>query len=157
MPGSRYHGCGDFNAYLGSMCGPRAKCNPNLQGVLLGDLLNRCKLHAVALGERVSGPRYTYKSGDTVNTVDYILADIEASSCIDTCQISDDDLNTSDHLALSVTLLCNVPTQFSSDPNWIRIDWTKAGKTQPCKPFRMRFPSDSLVRPAAMSITLTGR
>ena len=84
-----------------------------------------CKLHAVSLGGRVSGPCYTYKSGDTVTTVDYIVADIEASSCIDTCQIhSDDDLNTSDNLALAVTLSCNVPTQFSSDPNWMRIDWT---------------------------------
>ena len=30
---------GDLNAHLGSMWGLRAKCNPNLLGTLLGDLL----------------------------------------------------------------------------------------------------------------------
>ena len=128
---------GDFNAHLGSMWGPRAGGNPNLQGVLLGDLLNRCKLHAVSLSESVSGPSYTYKSGNTVTTVDYILADIEASSCIDSCKVcSDDDLNTSDHLALSVTLSCHIPTQFTSDPNWNRIDWTEAAKSQALQAFQ---------------------
>ena len=76
---------GDFNAHLGSICGPRVEYNSNLQGVLLEDLLDTCKLHAVSLCESVSGPNYTYKSGDTCTTVDYILTDIEASSCIDSC------------------------------------------------------------------------
>ena len=125
------------------MRGPRAQCDPNFQGILLGDLLNRCKLHVVSLDESVSGPNYTYKSGNTDTTVDYILADIEASSCFNSCRIHcDDDLNSSDHLALSVTLSCHIPTQFSSDPNWIRIDWTKAVSLKPCMSSRMRLPVD---------------
>ena len=121
---------GDFNAHLGPMWGPRAHKSPNIQGVLLGEVLDRCKLHAVSLGDFVSGPDYTYLSGNSSTIVDYILADVEATSCIESCKVLEGiDQNTSDHLALSVTLSCDVPTQFAKDPNWIRIDWTKARKS----------------------------
>ena len=121
---------GDFNAHLGPLWGQRAHENPNVQGVLLGEVLDRCKLHAVSLGEGVSGPNYTYLSGNSSTTVDYILADVEASACIESCQVHEDsDLNSSDHLALSVTLSCDISTQFAKDPNWIRIDWAKAEKS----------------------------
>ena len=62
--------------------------------------------------------------------VDYILADVEASSCVESCDVLEDtDLNMSDHLAIYVTLSCDISTQFAKDPNWIRIDWAKAGKS----------------------------
>ena len=121
---------GDFNAHLGPTWGSRAHKNSNIQGVLLGEVLDRCKLHAVSLGEAVSGPDYTYHSGNSSTTVDYILADVEASSCVESCEVLEDtDLNMSDHLAISVTLSCDISTQFAKDPNWIRIDWAKAGKS----------------------------
>ena len=97
---------GDFNAHLGPMWGPRAHKSPN---VLLGEVLDRCKLHAVSLGEPTSDPDYTYLSGNSETIVDYILADIEASSCIESCEVLESsDLNTSDHLALSVSLSCDI-------------------------------------------------
>ena len=97
---------GDFNAHLGPMWGPRAYKSPNVQGVLLGEVLDRCKLHAASLAEAASGPNYTYLSGNSKTIVDYILADVEASSCIESCEVLESsDLNTSDHLALSVSLL----------------------------------------------------
>ena len=103
---------------------PRAHKSPNVQGVLLDEVLDRCKLHAVSLAEAASGPDYTYLSGNSSTIVDYILADVEASSCIESCEVLESiDLNTSDHLALSVTLCCDISTHFANDPNWIRIDW----------------------------------
>ena len=121
---------GDFNAHLGPTWGPRAHKSPNIQGVLLGEVLDKCKLHVVSLGETVSGPDYTYRSGNSSTTVDYILADVEASSCIESCKVLEHtDLNTSDHLPLSTTLACNVPTQFPRDPNWISVNWAKAEKS----------------------------
>ena len=43
-----------------------------------------------------SGPSFTYISGDVRTTVDYILADVEATSLMSGCHIlSMDDLNTS--------------------------------------------------------------
>ena len=74
---------GDFNGHLGPTWGSRAHKNSN---ILLGEVLDRCKLHAVSLGEAVSGPDYTYHSGKSSTTVDYILADVEASSCVESCE-----------------------------------------------------------------------
>ena len=54
---------GDFNAHLGSMWGPRAHRSPNVQGILLGELLDRENLHAVSLSEFATGPSHTYCSG----------------------------------------------------------------------------------------------
>ena len=118
---------GDFNGHLGPTWGSRAHKNSN---ILLGEVLDRCKLHAVSLGEAISGPDYTYHSGKSSTTVDYILADVEASSCVESCDVLEDtDLNMSDHLPIYVTLSCDISTQFSKDSNWIRIDWAKAGKS----------------------------
>ena len=118
---------GDFNAHLGPTWGPRAHSDPNLQGILLAEVLDRCNLHVASLSKATLGPNYTYRSGSTATIVDYILADIEASSCIDRCQIHEEaDLNSSDHLPLSVTLSWHIPTQFAKDSNCTRIDWAKA-------------------------------
>ena len=121
---------GDFNAHLGSVWGPRAHNHPNVQCVLLGELLDRCKPHATSISETASGPSHAYRSGDIVTTVDYIIADIEASSCIEHCWTHEEDnLNTSDHLPISVTISCEVATQHPQDPNLIRINWSKAEKS----------------------------
>ena len=120
---------GDFNAHLSHMWGPRAPDTANSQGVLLGELLNRCDLYAASLSNTACGPEYTFHSGDRFTTIDYILTDVEASSCIDHCWTHDDeDLNQSDHLPLSIKLSCGVATQQAQDQNWIRIDWAEAGK-----------------------------
>ena len=121
---------GDFNAHLGSMWGPRAHRSPNVQGILLGELLDRENLHAVSLSGFATGPSHTYCSGGIFSTVDYILAYIEASSCIECCRTyDDDDLNTSDHLPPSVTLSCHVATQFAQDPVCSQVNWLEAEKS----------------------------
>ena len=122
---------GDFNAHLGNLWGPRAASNPNIQGILLGEAVNRCSLHAASLSEHASGPCYTYHSGNKSTTVDYIFTDIEASSCIEKCWTHDEvDLNTSDHLPISalLRLTCSGKSQSESSHDWIRIDWSKAQK-----------------------------
>ena len=113
-----------------NLWGPRGSTTANTQGVLLGELLGRCKLHATSLSNSASGPEYSFHSGDRFTTIDYILTDVEASSCTEQCWThEDDDLNQSDHLPVSVKLSCNVTTQPVQDHNWIRIDWTKAVKS----------------------------
>ena len=121
---------GDFNAHLWYLWGPRASSITNCQGLLLGELLNRCELHATSLSSTASGLEYTFHSGDRFTTVDYILTDVEASSCVDQCWThEDDELNQSDHLPLSVKLSRDVPTQQEHDSSWIRIDWSIAEKS----------------------------
>ena len=67
---------GDFNAHLGKLGGSRGLGDPNVQGVLLHDLLDRCELNVVSLGSLSSGETYTYRSGSTTTTVDYVLMDL---------------------------------------------------------------------------------
>ena len=63
----------------------------------------------MSLGETVSGPDYTYHSGSHSTIVDYVLADVEASSCIESCEVLEDtNQNTSDYLALTMTISCDV-------------------------------------------------
>ena len=106
---------GDFNLHL-VLSG--AQGLTTIKGVLLGEFLDRCKLHATSISETASGPSDTYRTGDIVTTTDYILADTEASSCIDHCWTQEkDNLNTSNHLPTSIS--CEVATQHSQDSELI--------------------------------------
>ena len=91
---------GDFNAYLGGW-----ECQQNIQGVLLQEMTERFELSTVSEGVLSSGLGYTYRSGDVRTTVDYILMDIKAASMVSSCHTHPmEDLNTSDHLPLTVSL-----------------------------------------------------
>ena len=93
---------GDFNDILevGSVS------NTNMQGVLLQEMLGRCELSAVPKGVLASGPGYIYCNGAVKTTVNYILMDVKAASMMTSCRMKDPmkDLNTSDHLPLTVSL-----------------------------------------------------
>ncbi len=98
---------GDFNAHLGKLAGPKGLGDANTQGVMLHDLICRCDLNAVTQGCAASGEKHTYKSGSTMTTVDYVLMDLVAASFMSSCvTLSEVDLNTSDHLPISVSLNC---------------------------------------------------
>ena len=72
---------------------------------LLQEMLERCELSAVSKGVLASGPGYTYCNGEVKTTVDYILMDVEAASMMTSCRTHlMEDLNTSDHLPLTVCL-----------------------------------------------------
>ena len=107
--------------------GPRGSSTVNTQGLMVGELLNRCELHAISLGRIASGPDYTYHSGDKFTTIDYIQTDIKVSSCIDKCWIhKEDHLNLSDHLPVMVKLSCSAAARRIENLNYITIDWSKA-------------------------------
>ena len=80
---------GDFNAHLGSLGGVRGTGNPNLQGILLSDIMDRDNLCAVFQCERATGPLHTYVSGNSMATVDYIIASLDATSTISSCTPND--------------------------------------------------------------------
>ena len=122
---------GDFNTHLGSKNCPG---DQNLQGVLLQVVLKRCELSTVSQGALASEPFYTYCSGDVSTTVDYILMDVGAASLMDSCCThAMDDLNTSDHLPLTVYLLHDVCFSIQSCKDGIlrckRIDLVEAEKS----------------------------
>ena len=97
---------GDFNAHLGSLGGPRGRGPANAHGVLLEEFMGRCSLSATSLCSWATGPVYTYVSGEVNTTVDYILADLEATShLISSCHTFPmSDMNSSDHLPIKVDL-----------------------------------------------------
>ena len=118
---------GDFNAHLSG-----AKCagEQNLQGVMLQEVLEWCELSAVSQGALSSGPDYTYYSGDVRTTIDYILMDVDAASMMLSCYThSMEDLNTSDHIPLTVSL-CYDASQCKEDMSagLKKIDWVEAKK-----------------------------
>ena len=121
---------GDCNDHLSQHCGARAsEKNANYQGVVLGQLLQRCKLHEPSLGDGACDPAYTYLSGPTTTTIDYIFTDIEAFSCVEKCWTHEDAvLNQSNHLPLSARFSCTVCIQPAIDLSRIKIDWATAVK-----------------------------
>ena len=77
---------GDFNAHFGEQEGQRGSGGKNIQGVMLIELMSRCRLSAVTMGCISQGPSHTYESGNVRTTVDYILADLEASAMLLSCR-----------------------------------------------------------------------
>ena len=106
---------GDFNTHLG---GENCPGNQNLQGALLQAVLERCELSAVSQVALASGTVYTYCSGEVRTTVDYILMDVGAACMVDSSHAHHmDDLNTSDHLPLTVSLSYDVCSNTQSGNN----------------------------------------
>ena len=117
---------GDFNAHLGTQGGERASDNLNPQGALLKQLVDRCELHVASLSASATGPLYTFESGDSQTTVDYIITNFEASHLVQSCATLDPSpLNCSDHLPVSVTLKFQ-STLLARESSIPRINWEKA-------------------------------
>lgn len=128
---------GDFNAHLGSLGGVRGTGNPNLQGILLSDIMDRHNLCAVSQCEWATGPLHTYVSGNSMTTVDYIIASLDATSIISSCKtLPMTDLNTSDHLPLSAELTIEYPVQAQPDTRHPRLDWEQAVKSGEINEYR---------------------
>ena len=94
--------------------------------------MERCELSAVSEGVLSSGVGYTYCSGEVRITVDYILMDIEAASMVSSCHTHPmEDLNTSDHLPLTVSLSYDAWSDSSAGNTTgklKKIDWEGAKK-----------------------------
>ena len=73
---------GDFNAHLRSLGGVCGSGNPNVQGILLADIMDRHNLCAVSQCEWATGHLHTYASENSMTTVDYIIVSLDATSII---------------------------------------------------------------------------
>ena len=121
---------GDFNAHLGKLGGSRGLGDPNVQGVLLHDLLDGCELNVVSLGSLSSGETYTYRSGSTTTIVDYVLMDLDAVSLLRSCEtLSEADLNISNHLPLAVDMMCGSVGKLEEGDSIAKIDWDGARRS----------------------------
>ena len=120
---------GDFNAHLGTLAGPRGSGPPNRRGITLKEFIDRNNLFVPSHSLVSTGPSYTFHSGGTFSTIDYILTNKASTDLLDKCKgIPDHPLNVSDHLPLSISLQvsslkgkCTSPTP--------KIHWEKAVTT----------------------------
>ena len=113
------------------MGGQKGVGEANAQGVLLHEMMARCRLSAVSLGSTASGPSHTYPSGDTKTTVEYFLMNIEAASMIlSRCTHHMDDVNTSKHLPLTEAMIYVpfVQDKEHNEQQQPRINWDQAKK-----------------------------
>ena len=118
---------GDFNAHMANV-----GCNTvsNAQGLALTDLVKRNNLFVSPLDK---GPGFTYCSGHTRTTVDYILVNQSASYLITDSEVLDNHpLNTSDHLAVHAAMEINPILSCKDTSETQRVNWKKAMSDQPC-------------------------
>ena len=99
---------------------------PNQQGRELFALVDRNHLYPVSCSNITSGPNYTYFSGSSKSTVDYIFLDAAFSSNVQSCEIRNHHpLNLSDHLPITLTISSEFETKlFPSSP--AAVNWSKA-------------------------------
>ena len=114
---------GDFNAHVGPPGGPRSLNPQNLYGKLLLELLNRNDLYFTSLNSCTSGPCYTFFRNDIMSTVDYIITDAISAPLVHSCSIL--DLNTSDHLPLSITLACETQCKHNNASPRAHLNWKR--------------------------------
>ena len=120
---------GDFNAHIGGLGGLRGLGDPGARGCCyMYEMMEKCNLSAVSLGSMASGPGYTYLSGESQTTVDYILMDVEAASMMWSCITHHmDHLNTSDHLPLTVKMM-NAPEDQDHEHECQELTGTRQGR-----------------------------
>ena len=116
---------GDFNAHLPTL----QQNNANTQGQLLADLLHCHNLFPVSCSSIATGPKYTYFSGQTITTVDYILISPELAPSVNFCTTLDHaPLNVSDHLPISISVCTPYTNSLHCEPSHSTISWSKASE-----------------------------
>lgn len=115
---------GDFNAHL-----PTLNSITNTQGRLLSDLINHNSLYPVSCSSIATGPKYTYFSGQTTTTVDYILISSDLASHVSSCEIlAQAPLNLFDHLPITTSICVQNLKHVQCQPTTTKINWSKASK-----------------------------
>ena len=97
--------CGDTNADMGRLGGPRCSRQASKQGEALHHFVNEFGLIVSNGRVNATGPVDTYVGPTGSSMIDHILVSADMEDDILTCHTSDDNvLNTSDHRVVSVTL-----------------------------------------------------
>lgn len=113
--------------------GPRAMGQPNQEGRLVKELIDRCLLHVLSQSGRSEGQNYTFWNSDSETTVENILGDYRASCLmIHCCTHECAPLNTCDHLQITASLrLDALPHSTHTITIHEKVNWTVT-KESPC-------------------------
>ena len=116
---------GDYNAHLPTL----QHNNANTQGQLLADLLHCYNLFPVSCSNIATEPKYTYFSGQTTTTVDYILINPELAPSVNSCTtLAHAPLNVSDHLPISISICTPYTNSLHCEPSHSTINWSKTSE-----------------------------
>ena len=111
---------GDLNAHLND-------ASPDIRAQILLDVIHNYDLCIMSLSSISTGPGYTFFSGNSRTTVDYILANTCISHRIAKCYThGHHELNFSDHLPLSVVLSASQVSETTTTAASSKINWKKA-------------------------------
>ena len=119
--------CGDFNGDVGYLGGPRSTRPPSKQGQYVSNFLNEIGLLPANLCNIATGPVNTFMGGMGSSTLDYLAIPTSLRSCLVSCEVLDEHiLNTSDHLAITMTLsiVCGINNAYKA-PIKGKILWEK--------------------------------
>ena len=111
---------GDLNAHLNDAI-------PDIRAQILLDVIHNYDLCIMSLSSISTGPGYTFFSGNSRTTLDYILANTCISHRIAKCYThGHHELNFSDHLPLSVVLSASQVPETTTTAMSSKINWKKA-------------------------------
>ena len=137
---------GDLNCHLGPMGGHRSSDSTNSRGILWKELIDNHSLYVPSQSDIATGPTYTYSSGGSFTTLDYIIGNAVLASYLTSCRtIEDHSLNTSDHLPLSVKLNIQSVTNVQRVKDKPSLNWNRSRENGSCDVYAQR--TDSMVKP----------
>ena len=114
---SSYIICGDTNADMGYLGGPRCTREPSRQGVTLSRFVEEFGLVVGNCRTEARGPIETYVGPTGSSTIDHIMVSADLEHEIISCRTSDDNaLNTSDHRMVSMALNVGNVKRVRGDP-----------------------------------------
>ena len=103
--GSKTFVCGDANADIGSLGGPRSTRKPTHRGKVLSDFFNNFNLTAANMRHGCKGPINTFIGPTGSTCIDYIMVPRDLINQVTECTVlSEDVLNCSDHLPISICI-----------------------------------------------------
>jgi hypothetical protein len=128
---------GDFNAHFGPEYGDRywGQTTPNGRQVI--KMIERQAVAIVDNGNMCTGPNYTFLSpGVGRSYVDHVVVTKALKQNIVSCRVISDTIdNTSDHLAIQVSLACSEIKPVIASKQQARIAWSKMTPEEICKEY----------------------
>ena len=123
---------GDYNCHFGEEHGIRFGGQTTKDAKTLGKMIDRCSLNIIDKDSRCSGPNYTfYVEGIGMSYIDHVLATPVCSEVIKNCSIIPDSCdNSSDHLAVSLSIEIDTMANKKSNNSLHKIAWHKMTKEE---------------------------
>ena len=136
--------CGDFNADIGNMGGPKSNKKPDGRGKQLVNFIVKYDVVAMNLTNVSAGPLNTHYGPTGQTCIDYIFVpNAIFVNCLECHTLDLDPLNTSDHIPVCVTMdLGAIPRGCTEGVCPVRIRWDKISQANLIQRYQCPIGSD---------------